>query len=157
MSRSTSATLRRAVYAPETDEVFLLLLTIDEASLPDPIRAVHNHENVTSRGDVFAAAYFEAELPAQRAEHVETVRITVGNVERTMIEAIRSAVGRPEVTLEVILASDPDTVEAGPFQFSLERAEYDALTISGEMAFDDVSRQRYPAHTVTTWNFPDAF
>lgn len=145
------------MYAPETDEVFLLLITIDEASLPEPIRAVHNNENVTSRGDVFAAAFFEAELPGQRPDHIESVRITVGNVDRQIVKAVREAVGRPQVTLEVVLASDPDTVEAGPFEFSLESAEYNDLTVSGELAFDDVTQLRYPAHTVTPWNFPDAF
>jgi len=152
-----SATARAAIYAPETDEAFLLLLTIEEASLSEPIRVCHNTENVTSRGDVYAAVEFGIELPAERGDMIETVRIVLDNVDRQIVQAIRQAVGRPHVTLEVVVGSDPDTVEAGPFKFDLESAEYDALAVVGELAFDDVSQLRSPAHLVTPWNFPDAF
>lgn len=155
--RTTTDTFRAAVYAPETDEVFLVLLTIDEASLAEPIRMVHNHENITSNGELYAASFFEVELPAQRADYIEPVRLTVGNVDQAMTEAIRLAIGRPAVTLEVVLASDPDTVEAGPFEFELESVEYNALTITGHLAYDSVTHLRYPADMVTPWNFPDAF
>lgn len=157
MSRSTSATFRSAVYAPETDEVFLVLMEIDESSLAEPIRMVHNHANVTSRGNVYAASFFEVELPSQRADNIEPVRVTVGNVDQAITVAIREAIGKPTFRIEVVLASDPDTVEAGPFDFVLESAEYDALTVTGELVYDEATALRYPADMVTPWNFQDAF
>lgn len=155
--RTTSDTFRAAVYAPETDEVFLILLEINEASLAEPIRFAHNNEPITSGGDVYAASFFDVALPSQSADNIEPVRLTVGNVDRAITDSIRLAVGRPQVTLEVVLASDPDTIEAGPFEFELEGVEYDALTVTGELVYDSVTALRYPADMVTPWNFPDAF
>ena len=44
-----SAEFVRSAFASETDEIWLILLTISHADLTDDIRVVHNTENVTSR------------------------------------------------------------------------------------------------------------
>ncbi len=157
MSRTLSQVAQAAINAEETGEVFLLLLEFDEASLSEPIRVVWNNVNVTSRGNVYAAMEFSAELPGETEGASQSVRITLDNVDRQIVQAVRNAVGRPAVTMEIVLASDPDTVEAGPFNFELESVEYNALTVSGELIFDDVSNLRCPQHTATPYLYPDAF
>lgn len=143
--------------APETDEVFLILLTIEEASLSEPIRVVNDTVNITSRGNVYAAMAFSAEPPGESDGAARSARITLDNVDRQIVQAVREATGVPKVTMEVILASDPDTVEAGPFVFELESAEYDATTVTGELSFDDVSSLRWPAYSTTPHLFPDLY
>ena len=155
--RTMSATAVAAVLAPETAEVFLILLEIDEASLPDPIRFVHNHSNVTSRGNDYVAAFFDVELPTERPDSIDTARITVDNVDRQIVQAIRLAQGRPTARIEIILASDPDVVEAGPFDFEIQSAEYDALTVSATLSYDDVIEVRGPLHVRTPHWFPDLY
>lgn len=155
--RTVSSTALAAMLAPETDEVFLVLLTIDEASLADPIRYVHDHQDVVSRGDTYFAAFFDLELPTERPDSIDSARISVDNVDRQIVQAIRLAQGRPTIRIEIVLASDPDTVEIGPFDFELQRAEYDAQTVSGILAFDDVVEVRAPLHTRTPHWFPDLF
>lgn len=155
--RVLSPATRQAIYAPETDEVFLLLLTIDEDSLPEPIRVVHNHENITSNGELYVGFFFGIELPEERGDSMSGTRITIDNVDRQIVDAIRRATGRPELTLEVVLASDPDTVEAGPFVFALDNVEADAQTVTGEAVFDELVNRRVPAHKTTPWTNPDAF
>lgn len=157
MSRTMSATAVAAVLAPETDEVFLLLLEIDEASLDDPIRLVLNHENVTSRGNEYAACYFEVELPTERPDSIDTARIRADNVDRRIVEGVRLAVGRPPARVEIVLASAPDTVEAGPFDFEIMSAEYDVDSVVLTLAYDDVVEVRGPLHTRTAYWFPDLF
>lgn len=152
-----SAAAIAALNAPETDEVFLLLLELNEASLLEPIRYVHDHSNITSRGNVYYASYFDIELPTERPDSIDTARITVDNVDRNIVTAIRTASGRPTARVELILASDPDTVEAGPFDFELQSAEYDALTVSGTLAYDDVVEIRGPLHLRSPHWFPDLF
>mgnify|MGYP000560181802 CR=1 FL=1 len=157
MPRQLSLAAREALYAEATDAVFLLLLTIDEASLSEPLRVVLDTAEVTSRGNLFVPLMFEIDLPEERGDSVSSVRIRVDNVDRRIVEAVRLAIGRPQVLLEVVLADDPDTVEAGPFQFSLESAEYDHLWVTGELVFDEIVNRRAPAHTYSPYNFPDAF
>ncbi len=157
MSRALTPIAIQAINSQETDEIFLFILEFDEASLPSPIRIVNNTENITSNGDLYVAYPFEIELPTERGESIDTVKVTISNVDQQLVSAIRLALGRPTVALNVILASDPDTVEAGPFDFELESADYNVLTITGNLAFDDVGSLRSPAHTVTPWHYPDLF
>lgn len=155
--RILSPTAREAINAPETDEVFLVLLTIEEDSLPEPIRVVHNHEDIVSNGETYLAFFFGLELPEERGETMSGSRIVIDNVDRQIVDAVRRAVGRPQLTLEVVLASDPHTVEAGPFVFVLDNVEYDATTVTGEAVFEEIINRRCPAHTTTPWTNPDAF
>ena len=152
-----SATAIAAALAPETDEVFLALLEINEASLAEPFRFVNNHEPITSRGNVYNASHFDLELPTERPDSIDAARITVDNVDRLIVEAVRVAAGRPTARIEIILASDPDTVEAGPFDFEFSSVEYDQMTVSGTLAYDDVVEVRSPLHLRTPYWFPDLF
>lgn len=157
MSRPVSAGARSQFYSPEMGDVVLLLLTIEEDSLPEPIRVVHNTENVTSRGDLYVAFQFGIDLPAQSGEAPQPVRIQIDAVDQSIVKAVREAVGQPKVTLEVVLDSDPDTVEAGPFRFRLESANYSAVTITAEVSFEGVERVRSANHRFTPFLFPDLF
>lgn len=157
MSRPLSTAARTAIYSPETDEVFLVLLRITEASLAEPIRVVHNTEDIVSRGDTYVAFQFAFEFPAETGDAPRAVRIQLDAVDRQIIEAIRSALGQPTVELEVVLASDPDTVEAGPWVMRLENASYDAVSVTGEINFEGVERTRSTNHAYTAHNFPDLF
>lgn len=157
MSRPLSSSARAAFLSPEMDDVALILLTIDEASLPEPIRVVHNTEDVTSRGDLYVAFVFGIELPAETGSAPTPVRIQIDAVDRTTIQAIRNATGQPTVTIEIVLASDPDEVEAGPFNFRLESATYSAVSVVGEIAFESIERTRSINHKFTPYIFPDLF
>lgn len=143
--------------AQETDEIWLLLLTIDEASLSEPIRVVWNNENVTSRGDVFAAMEFSWELPSESDGPPQSARITLDNVDRQIVQAIRNAQGQPSVMMEIVLASNLDAVEAGPFNFKLESVEYNALVVSGELTADNVYNLQWSQYTVTPSWYRDLF
>lgn len=157
MSRTLSSTATSAFFAPETDEVVLLLLTIDESSLPEPIRVVHNTEDIESRGNTYLRFFFSAELPTETGDSPRPVRITIDAVDRQVVNALRAAVGQPTVTLEVVLASDPDVIEAGPFEFRLENASYTAESITGEINFAGVEQVRSAGHTFSPYLFPDLF
>ncbi len=156
MSRSLSIATLEALNAPETDRVFLSLLTITEAQLPDPIRVVNNHETITSRGDDFLPFWFDLDLPSDQGEAISSVRLRIDNVDRQIVEAVRLASGRPVALLEVVLDSDPDQVEAS-FSMTLHNASYDAQTVTAELKVDDVGSLRCPNHIVTPQNYPDLF
>lgn len=160
-----SAAFKQAVFAPETGEAFILLLAISHAQLSVPIRVAHNGQDVTSRGNVYAAYPFQIDLPAQDPERPPRVRLLIDNVgtvdlggsQVNIVRKLREISSPPTVTLEVVLASAPDTVEAGPFAMTLTAAPYDALAIEGELAFEDVLHEPFPGDQFTPANFPGLF
>jgi hypothetical protein len=169
MSRNVSATARQAMYSQETEEVFVLLLEISNEDDPgDPIRVALDSSNLDSKLTVdgtdthpaavtFAGGFFRIELPEEAGDNVSTVRMSVDNVDRKIVEAIRRASEPPEVDMWIVLRSTPDVVEAGPYFLVLESATYDATTVTGELSFEDVTNRRFPKHEFTPHFTPGLF
>lgn len=157
MSRTLSQAARRAINAQETEQVFLLLLTLDHEELAEPIRVVNNTENVTSRGALYVAYPFEIALPGEDPESVARVTLRIDNVDRQIVQSLRTVQAPLSTALEVVLAASPDTVEAGPFNMTLVAAEYDALVVTGELAFEDVLNEPFPGHSYIPSEYPGLF
>lgn len=143
--RQVSPRALQAMLAQETPEVFLACLTITHPGLAAPIRLVCNNEPLVRATGTWLPYPFKITLPDQRDDQLPQVRVTVDNVDLSVNEQLRTLVGPPQVTLEVVLASQPDTVEAGPFNFSLQTATSTAETIDGTLGYeDDVFAQQVP-------------
>jgi hypothetical protein len=152
-----SQRFREAVFAEETAEQPLALVTISHASMAQPIRVVNDSEgqNLTSRGDLFVAYPFEIVL-ASEGEETGSARLKLDNVDRIIIGSLRALLDPPTVTIELVLRSQPDTVEAGPFRFLWRAAQYDVQTIEGELLFDE-ELKRFPAYDFTPGTAPGLF
>jgi len=157
MSRSLSSSAVAAVNAQETGEVFLILLTIDHDDLAEPIRVVSNNQDVTSNGNTFVGYPFEISLPQDDAEQVPTTRIRIDNVDRRIVDTIRLVSSPPTMTLQVVLASTPDTVELSFGNMTLREVEYDALVVEGTVQYEDVLHQAFPYHRFTPSSNPGLF
>ena len=169
MSRSVSSAARQAMYSQSTEELFVLLLQISNEDDPsEPIRTALDSKNLDSKVSVdgvdtyspavtFAGGFFGIELPEEAGENISTVRLSIDNVDRKIVSAIRRASVPPEVLMWIVLRDSPDVVEAGPFYFVLESAEYNGETVTGELAFEDVTNRRYPKHEFTPHLTPGLF
>lgn len=170
MSRSLSTAARRAAWAQQTDAVFIILVTITHDGLAEPVRVASagvtgvttdddgNPVPYTERGGERYVQYpFRFELPEDRDDQAVTARIEIDNVDRMVVEAVREIQGSPEVTVEVVLSEDPETLEAGPWVFELQSAEYDALTVSGTLGYEPLLSEPYPAHTMSPATMPGIF
>ena len=148
--RSLSSTAKGAIFAANTTEVALAILEIEHSDI-STIRVVNNTEDVTSNGDVYTAFPFYIELPDDDEEQLARVTLQIDNVDRTIVTAVRSMSNSEQatVTLSIILASDPDTVEAGPFEFKLKNVNYDAFSVYGELAYEDILNERFPKDSMT--------
>jgi hypothetical protein len=148
-----------ALFAQQTSEVFLPLLEIDEATLPEPIRVVNNTQSVYRGGELYVAMRFALSLPNEEDGTIRSVQLIMDNVSRDIARAIDLAVGQPTATLIYVLASDleQDPPEAGPFVFVFESARYDAKTASAALRFTDVIHRRYPQHGYTPAWTPELF
>jgi len=156
MSRSTTTALRSAVFAEETAEVFLFLITLSHTDITT-LYFVNNYKDVTSNGNAHVAFPFQITMPSETEDQLPRVQLNIDNVDRSIIDEIRTLTGPPTLTLSVVLASDPDTIEAGPFEMSLQNVLYNTLTITGNLAGDDILNEPYPGEAYTPQNFPGLF
>ena len=155
--RTTSSALRVAVTAQQTGEVFLVLLEIDHADMAAPIRVVNDQIGVMSGGVLYSPFPFQVQLPDELGDNMPYVTLRIDNVDRQIVTAIRQLTSAPTVDISVVLASDPDTVEAGPFSFSITQVSYDASAVSATLSYEDVLKEPIPGDRFTPTNTPGVF
>ena len=156
MVRVLSAAAVASLDAEETDEVWLVLLTITHPDLTDTIRLVNNIENVESQGYTFIGLPFEIELPSE-GERPGEARLKVDNVNREIVEAIRTiGLVPPQVQIQLVLASQPNQLEYQVPVMTLRDASYDVSYVSGVLRFEDITTEPV-CDTQTPQRFPALF
>lgn len=156
--RNPSAAFRRVVFASASGDALLLLVTISHPTLVAPIRVTSDAVATESQGSSFVAFPFQVELMAEGEDAVPRMVLRIDNVSREITQALReSGSEAPAVTVQVVLGSDPDTVEAEWPDFRLRSATYDALLVEGELSLEDFTVLPYPFVTFTPSRFPGLF
>lgn len=155
--RSLSPVLLRALFSESTREVLLALLKIDHPNLVTPIRVVNNLQPITSQGYTWAAFPFEITLPGEAEDELPVMTLRIDAVDRQIITAVRNLQGAPDITLDLIVASQPDVVEASFVGFKLKNVSYDNLTVEGELRLEEILSEPFPAHAMTPFNFAGLF
>lgn len=156
MSRSLSTAAKIAMHAPDTSQVFLVLLEISHASITT-LRFVNDSADVTTGGHTYTAYPFSIELPEESGEQLPRVTLTIDNVSRAITDAILSLTTAPTITMSVVLASSPGTVEAGPFALTLRDITHTAFVVQGALGFERMLEEPYPSATFSPANFPGLF
>lgn len=166
MSRALSTTAKNALFAQQTSEVFIILLTISHPSFDDDIRVasdpfellpVLNVKGVVSRGEEFVFIPFDIKLPDQTDSNIARATLTVDNISREITAAVRTADSSVSVKIEVVLASDPNTVEISIDDFRLNSVTYNAFTVSGELSMDYYDLEPFPSSRFNPSDFPGLF
>jgi hypothetical protein len=166
MSRNVSTNLIEAVNASETDEAFIILVTIDHADLSEPIRITtdpyedvdgNDTMGVISRGNNFIALPFELILPNEDEDQSPMAKIKIDNISREIVEAVRTITSPADFSIEIVLASDPDTVEASWTGFQLRNVRYDAFVVEGELTIEQFDKEPFPEGKFTPSAFPGLF
>lgn len=158
MSRPVSAAFWSAIASERTSEVLLLLVTVDHPDLSEPLRHVYNTEPVTSRGDVFEPTFFQFDGQDEGEDGILTgAQLTLEAVDRQIIEILREIDQAPTITTEIVLASNPDTVELGPFVFDVVSVTYNSQFVQCELEYRDVMTDEFPADSFTPENTPGLF
>jgi hypothetical protein len=152
-----STRLVQAVLEPNTAEVFLFLLTFDHPNFENPIRLVNDLDNITSRGNIYTAFPLKLELPPDDADSLPTVQITVENASLDLVDELRSIQSPMSMTLEVILASTPDTIETSIENMRVAQVQYDKQTIQMTCTVDDLLNTAFPKEKYLPSNFPGLF
>lgn len=152
--RQTSVLFRRAAFSNETTEVILCLLTFSHPSLPETIRVVNSLDDIVSGGHTYVAFPFEITLPSEVERQVPVAQLRIDNTDRRIVEAVRSVNGQMQVTMQIVLASQPDTVEWSYEGFKLTSATYDEMVVEGELRLEEVLVDPFPQHSYTPGWFP---
>ncbi len=185
--RSLSLNFRNAVYAHESGQVAVILVTITHPSLSQPIYlstdptqpAEGFNTNILpvadvlamldvlavgqlayctiSRGHTYLFVGMEVSLPDERDRAPPTSKLTISNVDESLIPLIRSVTTQASVLMEGILASAPDTVEFSIPVLQVIGVDYDATTISLNLAMDALAIEPYPSGSFDPASFPGLF
>lgn len=166
MSRQLSNTAKAAIYAQNTQEVFIILLTISHETFSDDIRLCSDPyellpnagvRGVVSRGLEFIFIPFSIKLPVQDDTGVARASISIDNINREIVNAVRNANSSINFKIEIVLASDVETPEISIDKLKLERVQYDAFTVSGDISLDYFDLEPFPSGRVNPADFPGAF
>jgi hypothetical protein len=157
MSRTLSAVALAAAMAQHTDEAFIILVTFTHVPTSETYRACLNTEDITSNGEVYTATYFQIALPEDSDRGPQGCQITVDNVDRQLVNLLRSITEPLQVTVQVVLASQPDTIEMEFIDLVLREASWDQSLITGTLMSEDPLNQAFPGHVYGPANFEGIF
>jgi len=157
MPRTTSATFRDAVYSQRTSEAFIVLLTIEHDDLAAPIRLSSDGVDTTSNGETFIAYPFNITFPDDPEEGITMGKFEIDNVAQDYIAAIRSISTSPTMQIDVVLASDPDTLEVSLSGFEMTNIEYTANVISFSLSVESFMNEPWPGDSFLPSTFPGLF
>ena len=157
--RTISAAALKGMLAQQTDEIYLELVAISHPSLVGTIYIANNNEDVTSGGHDYVAWPFGMKLPDDDGNELPQITFTTDMVDQSIgrqVQALRYPM--PKITYKVVLASSPNTVEAGPFSFDAVSVQYDAVTLQGNLGYEDeYLNEPFPGTQCTPNNNPGQF
>jgi len=156
MSRNVSNTFKSTAFGSQTDEAYIVLLTIDHEEMDDPFYVTSNGVAVISNGITFLPYPFTLTLPDDTERPFSQGRLTIDAVSQTMVAA-RWFNTPILITMQVVLASDPDTVEVEFPNFELVDLSYNEQTISGVLSIESFTDEPFPGDAFIPSFFPGLF
>ena len=140
-----------------TDVAFFALLTFTSANGADVIRVVNNLEDVVSRGETYTAYPFEIVLPEDTDGQTPIAKLTIDNVDQSLVKMIREMLDPPTLKVEIVLSNALDVVERTVDFLRLSKVQYNASQISGDLVPFDLLAAPAIDHTYDPIEFPAVF
>lgn len=155
----------RAAASANTGEVWVPLVTIAHPELaalsierPElgisggVMRFAAALEDVESRGEIYKAFAFEWTEPEQSETGTNAGSLRIDNVDRRITEVLRRITGKPQVTVEIVLAAAPDVVDRAYPDFEASGADWNATSV--ELTLQVLDDDNEPA---TAWKHTPSF
>lgn len=149
---------RREVLAQQTGEAFIQLLTLSAPTLEQELYVCDDRRDLVSNGITYQRFPFEFTLPEDNGDTPGTAAITICNVDRQIVDAVRS-IGAGPLTVEysLVMVSEPDDVQAGPYMFTVREVDFDEVAVTGQLRYEDLLNEPYPADTYSPARTPGIF
>lgn len=166
MSRTLSPSALSSVFAQQTENAFILLLTIDHPTYAEPIRICSDPyevlpmagvRGIISRGIEYVFLPFEFQLPNSDDTGLSRARLSIDNVDRQIVAAVRTADSAISIGMEIVTSRDPDVVEVSMQGFKLDNIEYNAMRVNGDISMEYFDLEPFPAGRFTPSDFPGLF
>ena len=151
--RSITDEMRQAMYDPSTDEVLVYLLVV-EANDSEMFYLTSERITITSNGQEYEPCPFKIALPDDVSDRTEQAKIEFDNVDQSMINVVRSITTAINIRLSVVLASNPDVVEVGPYDLSLSEVDYDLMKIEGTLKGPNILDEGFPSESFSPASHP---
>ena len=157
MPNSISPQLLSQIFAQESTDPFLTLITLSHPAWSEDVRIVKNIDNVTSRGLVYQAFPVEITLPVDDGETMREVSMNFDNVSLMLIGKFRMVTKDIKVKLEMVLASIPDEVQVSLEDLVIQGIVTNRLRISAKLSLDNFLNTEMTSERYTPKNFPGIF
>lgn len=155
MPRTLSTNATRALMAEVTNEAFIILITFFHST--DIYRVCLNTEPVFSQGYEFHPCFFEITLPQEDDSAPGGCKLSIDNVDRRLTELLRSITDPVQVTVQLVLASQPNTIELQLDDLVLREVSWNASRIEGTLESEDPLNQKFPGHLYEPRTFQGIF
>lgn len=160
MSRTITASVLTSMMAQESDEGYVILLTIEHAVISAPIRVASHNVDFLSNGEVYLPFPFKIDIPSSDPETISTVELTIDNLDGSITAGIREippGSSAPTITMSVVTLNNPDTVEVGPLALELTSVSISRLEVSGTLSYERILDNSYPSGRFRPTEFPAMF
>jgi hypothetical protein len=145
------------LYAQESGDPFLSLITMEHPDFAEPIRLVNNSVNIISRGETFLAFPMKIRLPVDDGESAREFQIDLDNVSLELVTSIRSVTTQIGLKIEMILASLPDEVQISIDELKIQSITYDKLRVTARVVLDNFLNTEMTSERYGPKNFPGLF
>lgn len=149
MARSFSGAFLQDMLSQDTGEAILILITIDHADLPSPLRVSSDAVDTTSGGETFVAFPFAFQPPAEPEDSQQTpfARIQISNIDKQIGEALESISSPATFSVSIVRASAPDTIVLPWPEFKLREVRFDGSFVSGDLSLSDYTTEPFPPYS----------
>jgi len=145
------------IFAQDSDDPFLMLVTLSHESFDEPIRLVNNTEEIISRGETFTPFPMRARFPVDDGESARDFTMEFDNVSLDLIAAMRTVTSQIGVKIELILASMPNEVQMIQDDLLIGAINYNQSTIQVKIILDSFLNTELTSETYGPTNFPGLF
>jgi hypothetical protein len=161
----------KAVFSPDSDDDLIILLTIYNPDNESEVifRLADGYTKrisetaddvvygVTSNGADYTFLPMQISLPSEDEAQAPRCSIVMYDVTRYLTPVIRSITAPPRIKLELVLSKSPDVVEVSFSDFYINNFNYNADSVTADLAMIDYEREPFPMHSFTPRYFPGMF
>lgn len=161
--RTLSLNFRKALFAQESSEVPILLMTITHEELDDPIYIstdpTERYQDepplyrTVSRSIEFKYAGATVTIPSEEDKAPPVAKLTIANVARNLVPLARSVSTPPIIRIEAVLSTDLETLEMVWPAMNMSNLTYDASFLTFDLSIDALVTEPYPAGTFSPAHF----
>lgn len=161
---SISLNARLNANAGATDQVPIMLVTITNAGLADPVYLSSDPTQrmsadplaygTVSNGITYPFVIMSAILPDDQDASPPKTTLVFENVDRDMAAALRATTAPATIEIAVVLSGTPDVVEAHFTKLRGVQGTYDANQVSYDISREPFTSEPMPAGRMTASRFP---